>query len=75
MVALCRWSLVLTIRPPAMSRRVEPGLADRDVVDADQLAAYCNYVNRVADGLGVEFEVDWPAETRRPRTYAIRTKD
>jgi alkylhydroperoxidase family enzyme len=50
------------------------GLSDRDIVDANQVTAYFNYVNRVADGLGVELEDEWPPEARRPRTYAIRAK-
>ena len=35
------------------------GLGDRDVVDLNQVVAYFNYVNRVADGLGVELEARW----------------
>lgn len=35
------------------------GLSDRDIVDLNQVAAYFNYVNRVADGLGVELEARW----------------
>jgi len=34
------------------------GLSDRDIVDANQVVAYYNYVNRVADGLGVNLEAD-----------------
>ena len=32
------------------------GLDDRAIVDANQVVSYYNYVNRVADGLGVELE-------------------
>ena len=77
MAALCRYALALTVRPWTV-RRADvdalraAGLSDRDVVDANQVVAYFNYVNRVADGLGVELEADWPAEDRRPRTYGIR---
>ena len=79
MAALCRYALALTIRPWTVRRAdVDAlravGLSDRDVVDANQVVAYYNYVNRVADGLGVELEYDWPAEARRPRTYGIRTE-
>jgi uncharacterized peroxidase-related enzyme len=79
MAAVCRYALALTVRPWAVTRAdVEAlraaGLSDRDVVDANQVTAYYNYVNRVADGLGVELEDDWPAEARRPRTYGIRTQ-
>jgi uncharacterized protein YciW len=35
------------------------GLGDRDIVDLNQVVAYFNYVNRVADGLGVELEARW----------------
>ncbi len=31
--------------------------------------SYFNYVNRIADGLGVELERDWPSERRRRRRY------
>ena len=34
-------------------------LVDRDIVDLNQVVAYFNYVNRVADGLGVELEARW----------------
>jgi uncharacterized peroxidase-related enzyme len=40
------------------------GLTDRDIVDLNQVVAYFNYVNRVADGLGVELEARW-ADTSR----------
>jgi uncharacterized peroxidase-related enzyme len=79
MAALCRYALALTVRPWTI-RRADvdalraSGLADRDIVDANQVTAYFNYVNRVADGLGVELEDDWPSPAREPRTYAIRTK-
>jgi NAD(P)H-hydrate epimerase len=47
------------------------GLDDRAIVDANQVVAYFNYVNRIADGLGVELEPDWPADVRAPRSYAL----
>ena len=74
--ALCRYALKLTIEPWAMSEADlaplrELGLSDRDIVDANQVVSYFNYVNRVADGLGVELEPDWPEEARRPRCYGL----
>ncbi|MGH2805323.1 MAG: hypothetical protein ACRDL4_20155 [Thermoleophilaceae bacterium] len=76
MAALCRYALKLTIEPWAVTaddlvplRAI--GLSDRDIVDANQVASYYNYVNRVADGLGVELERDWPDEQRRPRSYRL----
>jgi uncharacterized peroxidase-related enzyme len=73
---LCRYALKLTIEPWAMREGdLSPlrglGLSDRDIVDANQVASYFNYVNRVADGLGVELEPDWPEEVRRPRRYGL----
>ncbi len=50
----------------------EGGFSDRDIVDANQVVAYYNYVNRVAEGLGVEVEDYWPAEARRHRSYRSR---
>jgi hypothetical protein len=60
-----RYALAMTARPWTVRRAdIEAlraiGLSDRDVVDANQVAAEYNYVNRVADGLSVELEDDWP---------------
>ena len=69
MRALCRYALTLTRTPAALTeadlaplRRA--GLDDRAIVDANQVVAYFNYVNRIADGLGVELEDSWPADRR-----------
>lgn len=35
------------------------GLTDRDIVDANQVVAYFNYVNRIAEGLGVDQDEGW----------------
>jgi uncharacterized peroxidase-related enzyme len=77
MRALCDYALKLTLQPWGMKEDdLRPlravGLSDRDIVDANQVVAYFNYVNRVVDGLGVELEPYWPAELRRPRTYPLR---
>ena len=32
------------------------GFSDRDIFDINQVCAYFNYVNRIADGLGVALE-------------------
>ncbi len=37
------------------------GLSDRAIHDAVQVISYFNYINRVADGLGVDLE-DWMPE-------------
>ena len=35
------------------------GFDDRAILDICQVASYYNYVNRLADGLGVELEETW----------------
>lgn len=36
------------------------GLCDRSIHDAVQTIAYFNYINRIADGLGVDLEPEYP---------------
>jgi uncharacterized peroxidase-related enzyme len=72
MRALARYAIKLTRAPQEMVESdLAPlrasGLGDRDIVDLNQVVAYFNYVNRVADGLGVELEARWadtPGATR-----------
>ncbi len=54
----------LTARPAEMQEQDvralrAAGLADDEVLDVCQVAAYYNFVNRLADGLGVELEAYW----------------
>jgi uncharacterized peroxidase-related enzyme len=61
MAALCRYARKLTLEPAAMLETdLEPlralGLDDRAIIDANQVVAYFNHVNRIAEGLGVELE-------------------
>ena len=37
----------------------ESGYDDRGILDINQIVSYFAYVNRVADGLGVELEDFW----------------
>lgn len=37
----------------------DAGFDDRAILDICQVASYYNYVNRLADGLGVELEEAW----------------
>lgn len=71
---LVAYALKLTREPAAVSegdvaalRAV--GLDDRAIVDANQVVSYFNYVNRIADGLGVELEPGWPAEAAAERHH------
>jgi alkylhydroperoxidase family enzyme len=49
---------------PAAARRQDletlrkHGLTDRDILDAVEVIAYFNYINRVADALGIDPEPD-----------------
>ncbi|MDE0937882.1 MAG: hypothetical protein OSA89_18380 [Mariniblastus sp.] len=61
--ALCEYAIELTCRPAGMSqasveRLREVGLSDDQVTIATQVISYFNYINRIADGLGVDLE-DW----------------
>ena len=56
-------------RAPASVRRrdVESlrqrGFTDRDILDAVQVISYFNYINRVADALGIEPEPEMGRKT------------
>lgn len=39
----------------------EVGFSDADILDINQITGYYAYVNRLADGLGVELEDFWQA--------------
>lgn len=43
----------------------ESGFTDRAILDINQVAAYYNFVNRIADGLGVELEPYWESEIQK----------
>ncbi len=55
------YSKKLTEKPAAISEKDikalrKAGFMDRDIFDINQVVAYFNYVNRIADGLGVILE-------------------
>ncbi|MFG0315816.1 MAG: peroxidase-related enzyme [Planctomycetota bacterium JB042] len=69
--AMLEFAWKLTRTPAEMTREdVDAlrahGLDDRAVTDVTQVAAYFNYINRIADALGVDPEDFMPA--REPRT-------
>lgn len=59
--ALCAFACRLTEYPKTMSEAEivtlrRAGFDDRAILDAVQIIGYFNYINRVADALGVEEE-------------------
>ena len=59
--ALCQFAEMVTRAPQALlARHLEPlrkhGLSDRDILDTVEVIAYFNYINRVADALGIDPE-------------------
>ena len=66
--ALCDFAVKLTGEPPGRSaartsRRFGAlGWSDPAIHDAIQVISYFNYVNRIADAVGIEDEPEWDAE-------------
>ena len=63
--ALCDYAIKLTKSPQATGQADidalrRTGLSDRAINDAVQVIAFFNYINRVADGLGVDLEPEMP---------------
>lgn len=61
--ALCDYAIKLTIAPQRMKESDvillrDTGLDDHQISIAAQVISYFNYINRIADGLGVDLE-DW----------------
>jgi len=59
--ALCDHAIKLTRAPWSVveadiDRLRSAGLTDRAINDATQVVSFFNYINRVADGLGVDLE-------------------
>ena len=67
MRALCDYAVKLTREPAAVATADVEGLrthgfSDDAIHDAIQVVAYFNYINRVADGVGIGPEPDWGPE-------------
>ena len=63
-MAMLNYAAKLTERPEDVFARDidllrEVGFKDRSILDINQIVAYYAYVNRIADGLGVELEDFW----------------
>ena len=58
------YAVKLTLEPWHMARADvdalrQTGFSDADILDINQVTSYYAYVNRLADGLGVELEAFW----------------
>lgn len=67
--AMMEFSVLLTRQPDRVRRKdLESlrlhGFSDPALLDIAQIAAYFNFVNRMAQGLGVELEARWGKEDR-----------
>ena len=63
--ALVQFAVLVTrtpasVRPPHLAALRRHGLTDRDILDAVQVISYFNYINRIADALGVDPEPEMP---------------
>ena len=77
--ALCDYAVKLTRTPAAMSGADVAvlrghGWDDRAIHDAIQVIAYFNYINRVAEGVGIDPEPEWEVE-RAPDAEGGRFRD
>ena len=55
-----------SVRPRDLAALRRQGLSDRDILDAVQVISYFNYINRIADALGIDPEPEMlPARKRR----------
>ncbi len=59
--ALCAWAEKLTKTPGDMAKTdvqelEAAGFSQEAISDAAQVVSYFNYINRIADGLGVDLE-------------------
>ncbi len=68
--ALCEFAEKVT-RTPAGTRCADldalraHGLSDRDILDAVEVISYFNYINRVADALGIDPEPEMKEAFKR----------
>ena len=65
--AMLDYALKLTRDPASMTEAdvetlKDAGFSDRAVLDVCQITSYYAYVNRLADGLGVDLEASWTEE-------------
>ena len=64
---MCEYAEKLTLSPAKVGEDDVKilrggGWTDRQIHDAAQVIAYFNYINRIADGLGVDLEPEFPPQ-------------
>ncbi len=67
MRALCDFAVLLTREPAGVTAETidalrRAGWSDEGIHDAIQVIAYFNYINRVADAVGIEDEPEWEGD-------------
>ncbi len=60
---MCKFAEMVTRAPGALTaRHLETlrmhGLSDADILDAVEVISYFNYINRIADALGIDPELE-----------------
>ena len=68
--ALCEWAEKLTQSPDKMTRvdvegLQKQGFSQSAISDAAQVIGYFNYINRIADSLGVDLEAEMEQEPQQ----------
>ncbi len=72
-MALARFAEKVTrkpasVRPRDLAALRRHNLSDRDILDAVQVIAYFNYINRIADALGIDPEPEMLPALKKKRS-------
>lgn len=76
---MCDFAIKLTLAPADVdksdTRRLkEDGLSDEQITITTQVVSYFNYINRIADGLGVDDE-EWMRTMSHDEWHRRRGRD
>lgn len=63
-LAMLNYAVKLTVKPTSITDEEvnilrDQGCTDREILDVCQITSYFNFVNRMAEGLGVELEEEY----------------